>query len=316
MRLLEIGPDGRFSLTKDIVAVDEIPKYAILSHTWGSDEEEVTFQDLVHTTENYKDKIGFQKIQVCGQLAAIHGLKHFWVDTCCIDKSNNTELSTAINSMFRWYQNATICYVYLPDIQSRGRSGWEAAFRRSRWFTRGWTLQELIASPSVEFYSSDKHRLGDKTSLERLLCEITGISARAFQSHPLLEFSEAERMSWLTNRQTKLPEDMAYCMLGIFGVHMPLIYGEGKHNALRRLREEIAKSSPILREISSPLKGSSLGIYYRAQAFDESNNKEYRIGAYFKPNRGINTSVPSNSLPSGCRFCPAWRDPRHNARKV
>jgi hypothetical protein len=247
MRLLQLKTNGEFSLTKDLI--NDIPPYAILSHTWGNDDEEVTFKDL---SEGSGDtKAGYQKIQFCAEQAAGDSLQYFWVDTCCIDKSNNTELSEAINSMFRWYRDAAKCYVYLSDVSTPGfdakdqssRSLWESAFRGSRWFTRGWTLQELIAPPLVEFFSLEGMRLGDKKSLERQVQEITGIAARALQGTPLSEFSVAERMSWAENRETKREEDKAYSLLGIFDIHMPLIYGEGMRDAINRLREAIDKRS-------------------------------------------------------------------------
>ena len=247
MRLLERNNDGEFSLTKDFG--DDISRYAILSHTWGADTEEVTFRDLMDGTG--KGKAGYDKIRFCGERARRDGLQYFWVDTCCIDKSNNTELSEAINSMFRWYRNAAKCYVYLSDV-SRSTFGtddksnqlpWESAFRKSRWFTRGWTLQELIAPASVEFFSKDWEQLGNKASLERHIREITGIPVKALQGSPLSDFSVAERMLWTEKRETTRKEDKAYSLLGIFDVHMPLIYGEGGEKALKRLREEIDKAS-------------------------------------------------------------------------
>ena len=246
MRLLEIKSPGEYSLTKDLI--DNIPLYAILSHTWGEDEEEVTFNDFVTGTGN--SKIGYRKIQFCAEQTIRDGLQYFWVDTCCINKSNNTELSEAINSMFRWYQNATKCYVYLSDVSTNEHNqnnwspqSWEAAFRKSRWFTRGWTLQELIAPPSVEFFSSEGKRLGDKKSLEQQIHEVTGLAVQALQGSALFEFSIAERMSWAEKRETKREEDKAYSLLGIFDVHMPLIYCEGKLKALNRLQEGIEKLS-------------------------------------------------------------------------
>ena len=150
--------------------------------------------------------------------------------------------------MFRWYQNAARCYVYLtdvskPDIGVDNQRAWEEVFRKSRWFTRGWTLQELIAPASVEFYSKEGKLLGDKVSLGQLVCEITGIPIRAFQGSPLSDFGIPERMAWAEPRQTKREEDSVYSLLGIFDVHMPLIYGERKENAFKRLYEEIGKSS-------------------------------------------------------------------------
>jgi hypothetical protein len=248
MRLLQLKSNGEFGLTKDLI--NNIPPYAILSHTWGNDEEEVTFKDLAESSRDIK--AGYQKIQFCADQAARDGLEHFWVDTCCIDKSNNTELSEAINSMFRWYRNAAKCYVYLSDVSINEHNqnnlpsqSWEAAFRKSRWFTRGWTLQELIAPPSVEFFSVEGKRLGDKKSLGQQIHEATGLAVQALEGRTLFEYSVDERMSWAEKRETKREEDKAYSLLGIFDIHMPLIYGEGIKNAFRRLQEEIEKCSSI-----------------------------------------------------------------------
>jgi len=246
MRLLKLKDDGELSLIEFIG--DKIPGYAILSHTWGADGEEVTFKDLMKGTG--KSKAGYQKIRFCGEQAATDGLQYFWVDTCCIDKSSSAELSEAINSMFRWYHNAGKCYVYLSDVSTSSSIRndqlfqwiWEISFQKSRWFTRGWTLQELIAPASVEFFSVEGERLGDKISLERQIHEITGITAQALQGGPLSQFSVNERMSWTAKRETKREEDAAYSLLGIFDIHMPLIYGEGRKKALVRLHKEIKES--------------------------------------------------------------------------
>ncbi|KAH6665614.1 kinesin light chain [Halenospora varia] len=210
MRLLEYNDKGEFSLAEFFG--DEVPRYAILSHRWGA--EEVTLADLMDG--NGKKMAGYSKIQFCGEQSKRDGLQYFWVDTCCIDKSNSTEVAEAINSMFRWYQNATKCYVYLSDVSRRpfdtddkSNAPWESRFRKSRWFTRGWTLQELIAPVSLGFFSEEGELLGDKAE----------------------------------SRETTCKEDRAYSLLGIFDVNMPLIYGEGKEKALKRLREEIDKAS-------------------------------------------------------------------------
>jgi hypothetical protein len=249
MRLLERNSAGEFVLTKEFVGDDEIPPYAILSHTWGADTEEVTFEDLMNGTG--KDKTGYNKIQFCGEQARRDGYQHFWVDTCCINKANNNELSEAINSMFRWYRDAAKCYVYLSDVSTTKRKAsdqfaeftWESALRGSRWFTRGWTLQELLAPSAVEFFSREDKRLGDKRTLERHIHEITGIAIPALRGTPLFQFGVDERFLWAENRQTTRKEDEAYSLLGIFDIYMPLIYGEGRDNALTRLREEIDKPS-------------------------------------------------------------------------
>ena len=247
MRLLKRKSNDEFSLTEFFEG--QIPPYSILSHRWGADGEDVTFQELTEGTG--KGKAGYGKIQLCGKQTERDGLQYFWVDTCCIDKSNSTALSEAINSMFRWYRDAVKCYVYLADVSiptfsdddSTDLLPWESKFRKITWFTRGWTLQELVAPVSVQFFSRNWEELGSRASLERHIYEITGIPAKALQGSPLSGFSVTERISWAEKRQSAREVDKAYSLLGIFNVYMPLIYGEGEENAFKRLREEIDKAS-------------------------------------------------------------------------
>lgn len=244
MRLLKCLPNGGFGLT--FFDDDSTPPYAILSHTW-IEGQEITYTELLAGTGAEKD--GYAKIRFCGERAAKDGLEYFWVDTCCIDKSRNDELSTAINSMFRWYQRAARCYVYLSDVSvpdeaidaQTFRISWEHAFRQSRWFTRGWTLQELLAPASVEFFSHNGSRLGTRVSLEQEIHDVTGIPSRVLRGRKLSDFSVDERMNWTAKRNTTLKEDKVYCLLGIFGVFLPLIYGEGEEYAALRLKDEIEK---------------------------------------------------------------------------
>jgi len=247
MRLLYIDSSGRLNSTD--FRRKTIPPYAILSHTWGDDE--FLFEDLVNGTG--KRKAGYEKILFCGEQAARDHVQYFWVDTCCTDKWNLRELSNAINSMFRWYKNAAKCYAFLSDVSTPmtdaqlHQSTWEASFRNSRWFTRGWTLQELLAPASIDFFSSERQRLGDKASLEQQICEITRIPVTALRGDPLDEFSVPERMAWMVGRQTTQEEDMAYSLIGIFGVSMEFRYGEGKERALNRLQEEMEKGTASIR---------------------------------------------------------------------
>ncbi|KAJ4300817.1 hypothetical protein N0V90_002905 [Kalmusia sp. IMI 367209] len=240
------------SMTKNYIGNEEIPDYAILSHTW-KDGQEVTFDDLKNT-DNAKEiddrsSEGYRKLRFCAQQAKRDGLDYFWVDTCCIDKSNSSELQEAINSMFRWYKNAKKCYVYLSDVEYNSSDGndksfrrWKPAFRKSRWFTRGWTLQELLAPKAVEFFSKEGALLGDKRTLQDTIHEITKIPIDALLGSQLSEFSVAERFSWATNRLTTREEDGAYCLLGIFGIYMSLIYGEGRDHAISRLQKKVQEA--------------------------------------------------------------------------
>jgi len=220
---------------------NEIPAYAILSHVWG--EGEVTYQDMQASRSQAAKKAGFSKIsQTCRKALEEGSLEYAWIDTCCIDKSSSAELTEAINSMFRWYQEAEICYVYLADVPARGDPVFESAFTSSRWFTRGWTLQELLAPRDVRFYSMDWAFLGTKMDLCDQISKITTINPPFLRGANVQRASVAKRMSWASERKTTRVEDISYCLLGIFGVHMPMLYGEGE-NAFRRLQEEIIKIS-------------------------------------------------------------------------
>ncbi|KAH7406071.1 kinesin light chain 1 [Phaeosphaeria sp. MPI-PUGE-AT-0046c] len=238
MRLLTCSNTEDLSFTKDLMEDADVPPYAILSHTWG--DQEVLFNDLLGSAG--RDKAGYDKIRFCTQQARRDNLYHCWIDTCCINKHDPIELQDAINSMFRWYARAARCYVFLSDVSTNNglsSSTWEASFRASRWFTRGWTLQELLAPRQVTFFSREGDKLGDRTSLERQIHEITGISMSALRATPLDAFTVTERLSWAAGRTTTRKEDRAYSLLGIFGVFLPPIYGEGNDHAFKRLYREI-----------------------------------------------------------------------------
>ncbi|KAF8862493.1 HET-domain-containing protein [Acephala macrosclerotiorum] len=233
-----------------------IPPYAILSHTWGS--EEVTLQDWQDTSRRSL-KVGFAKIQGACDRAREDGYRYVWVDTNCIDKTSSAELSEAINSMFAWYRDAGCCYVYLADVPDAawclnsdgGSDGGldKDLFCRSKWFTRGWTLQELLAPENVVFFSQNWKRIGTKVDFKTELSQITGIGSDylvwslEYPKGPIIwEASVAKRMSWMSKRVTTRIEDLAYCMLGIFDINIPLLYGEGQ-NAFIRLQEEILRTT-------------------------------------------------------------------------
>ncbi|KAM0367748.1 hypothetical protein ACHAPY_011687 [Fusarium culmorum] len=232
---------------KEFVSDDEVPPYAILSHTWDEDEvslqqwDSLVISDIV--TSDINSMKGYQKIKQFGQKAASHGFDWVWVDTCCIDKKSSAELSEAINSMFGWYRNAQVCYVYLQDVLwCTDKETIGERLYPSRWFTRGWTLQELIAPPKVEFYSTDWKKIGSKEDLCGLLSSITRIDEHILKGGDMDSVSVARRMSWASSRNTSRVEDAAYCLLGIFDVNIPLIYGEG-HKAFHRLQEAIMNAT-------------------------------------------------------------------------
>ncbi|RYP41740.1 hypothetical protein DL767_000756 [Monosporascus sp. MG133] len=221
-------------------------RYVILSHTW-EDGQEVSFQEWnTYITKNQgweavAQKSGFKKIEGACQEAKVHGFEYIWVDTNCIDKSSSAELSEAINSMFAWYTFSAVCFVYLSDVAFHYDVD-RTMFEDSRWFTRGWTLQELLAPIEVYFYSKEWMRLGTRISLAHEIADITSIGKDYLTGKNLHSASVATRMSWAATRQTTREEDKAYSLLGIFDINMPLLYGEGG-KAFLRLQEEIIKVS-------------------------------------------------------------------------
>ena len=221
--------------------------YAILSHVWRG--EEMSFQELralasspATSPEDTPRARASTKIRECCKLAESHGYEWLWIDTCCIDRSSSAELSEAVNSMFSWYSHAHVCYAYLFDVPGWGSlARRNSPFRLSKWFTRGWTLQELIAPRSLVFLSKDWKVLGTKASLAALLEQITGVDAEVLTfRRSVSAVSVARRMWWASSRRTTRLEDEAYSLMGLFGVHMPTVYGEGTR-AFRRLQEEILK---------------------------------------------------------------------------
>ncbi|KAK4098047.1 HET-domain-containing protein [Parathielavia hyrcaniae] len=217
----------------------DIPPYAILSHTWGT--EEVTFQDIQQGAA--QSRRGYGKLAGACNVAMQDGFEFIWIDTCCIDKTSSAELSEAINSMFNWYRNTEVCYALLSDVDAQEDAfALFSNFRESRWFTRGWTLQELIAPGVVYFYDAGWEQIGSRDTLLTPIVEITGINSDCFTAGDLSQFSAAQIMSWAANRNTTRIEDMAYCLLGLFDINMPLLYGEGDR-AFARLQEEILRQS-------------------------------------------------------------------------
>jgi len=232
---------------EEFASDDNLPPYAILSHTWGHDE--VSFADHVNrnahqdAARRQPPKAGYDKIDGCCKLAESEGFYYVWIDTCCIDKSSSAELSEAINSMFQWYRNAAICYAYLSDVDIlEPPSGEMEAFSSSRWFTRGWTLQELLAPAELVFLTSNWAEIGTKTSLATAVSRITRINTKVLREGNWAGYSVGQKMSWAAGRQTTRLEDEAYCLMGLFDVNMPLLYGEGR-KAFLRLQQEIFRVS-------------------------------------------------------------------------
>ncbi|KAF2993357.1 hypothetical protein E8E13_001411 [Curvularia kusanoi] len=212
----------------------DVPSYAILSHRWQQDEE-VSFGGL-EGPHPYSNRAGYKKIKDFCAEAQRRRLAYVWVDTCCIDKKSSAELSEAINSMYTYYNQAKICYVYLYDVDSM------KDFRQSSWFTRGWTLQELLAPPKLHFFNHVWKPISSRRKLASKIGGTTGIPVSALQHLDLAGYCVAEKFSWSAYRQTTREEDRAYCLLGLFQINMPLLYGEGAR-AFHRLQEEIMKTS-------------------------------------------------------------------------
>jgi ankyrin repeat protein len=211
------------------------PLYAVLSHRWSA--EEISFQDIQDGRAEIKET-GYAKIRNTCSIAAAGGIDYVWIDTCCIDKTSSAELSEAINSMYRWYREAVVCYAYLADVPDK-------KFTQSEWFRRGWTLQELIAPSIVIFLDSTWQEIGTKSSLQPAVSKATGIPAEVLLNGDIGNTSVAQKMSWAARRETTVVEDLAYCLLGIFDVNMPMLYGEGA-KAFVRLQEEILKAADDL----------------------------------------------------------------------
>jgi hypothetical protein len=254
--------DTNSMIMEDVLNVEDY-QYAILSHTWGDDE--VTFQEMTLQPLLAKAKKGYRKIAMTCNLAKKRGIRYAWVDTCCIDKTSSAALSEAINSMFQWYQQALICFAYLADMPAKN----PRTLAQCRWFTRGWTLQELIAPENLEFYDAEWQLFSTKIAQEKEISKITGINIRILQSGGSSNLSHipvGRKMSWASKRQTTRIEDLAYCLLGIFDISMPMLYGEGP-KAFVRLQEEIARNTndltlfawTALDETPSSPVGSSVG---------------------------------------------------------
>lgn len=316
-------------------------RYAILSHTW--DDKEQTYDDIrdlqasveklvretqpslpssstdLPSTTIFDQPSLFDKIKGVCEVARNAGYTLIWIDACCIDKSNSAELSEAINSMYEWYRLADVCYVYLTDVHDAVDPALpDSAFRRSRWHTRGWTLQELIAPEHVVFLTRGWRFLGTRVGLASTLREITGIDFNILTGVAGLDdISVARRMSWAARRKTSRVEDRAYSLLGIFGVHISPIYGENG-NAFVRLQEEIIRTIP---DQSIFAWGPSRGLQCTSQwwvepgvpcllasspsAFEHANDIVHLSASQFESRIGLASSTDSSwAPPLHCVFTP------------
>ena len=316
----------------------ETPKvsYITFSHTWldpepSGKQKEILLDDLDNRKEWMKKPAGAAKVTGACEAARrwfeqskkrdpeMQAIDHIWIDSCCIDQKHPAEVSASINSMYRWYQKAEVCLVYLSDIKRP--EGGAPDLSESRWFTRGWTLQELVASKTLEFYDMDWQPLGNDTELRDHLSSITGID-RAILAHKQIvsKVSIAQRMSWASGRGTRRDEDMAYCLMGLFGVQMPPLYGEGLESAFRRLQEEIIKYSDdpsvFAWQDDSMMSGQN-GLLARSPACFQSTgmyaHKPNRLNnePYVMTNKGISISLPLQKYQStyiASLDCPIGND--------
>ncbi|TAQ89073.1 hypothetical protein B7494_g2584 [Chlorociboria aeruginascens] len=288
--------------TRDIVVESfpsperpDIPDYAILSHRWGN--QEISLQDIQNLTPELKNTEGYKKIERCCKEATSVGWEWVWIDTCCIDKTDQVELTEALNSMFHWYRRAQVCYSYMSDVPStEDPRAKNSMFRKSKWFTRGWTLQELIAPQYLTFFGSDWKEVGTKSSLQELITSISGIPAQVLLTNSGGDISVAQRMSWASRRQTAKVEDKAYCLMGLFGVNMPMAYGEGD-NAFRRLQLEIMKLSDdhSIFAWTGDRYGNKRGLLAISPREFEHCAEVRRYGdssAFSMTNKGLNMKLP------------------------
>ena len=322
-----------------------LPQYAILSHRWGSEDEEVSYKQFRKGSVP-ADLPGLVKIQKFCRLADKRGFQWAWVDTCCIDKRSSAELSEAINSMYKWYKRSTLCCVHLADVrfskdelslklQSEKKfwqapEGWASlrdSFSKSSWFKRGWTLQELIAPKHIVFYDSHWNEIGPLKQFNKDVAKVTGIDENYLGpgSRSRAWPSVAARMSWASRRHTSREEDIPYCLLGIFDINMPLLYGEGANKAFIRLQIEIMKDShdESLFAWTSDQRYSSL-LAERPSYFANSGDivVPLSVGGISRPpysvtNNGLEIALPKKHLEMSrddkpVRLflqCRRWSDP-------
>ncbi|KAM0712011.1 hypothetical protein Q7P37_011105 [Cladosporium fusiforme] len=287
----------------------DVPEYAILSHTWGRDE--VTYQHVLGGTA--QEHGGYNKVLSAMRLAASDGLEYIWIDTCCIDKSSSAELSEALNSMYAWYERSKKCYAILEDVPERYSADFVSKFSSSRWFTRGWTLQELLAPTNVYFFGKDCTDvwtpIGDRIQLQDQISEVTKIPFGYLDGREHVHHaSVAKRMSWAAKRQTKREEDVAYSLLGLFQVNMPMLYGEGS-KAFLRLQEEIMKQSDdhsIFAWTKQPLddyhdssENGSTFEWVNEYSDDNIEFDELRNAQFMKGTHGLLADSPADYAQSG-----------------
>ncbi|VUC22964.1 unnamed protein product [Clonostachys rosea] len=336
--------------SKDIP--DPFPPYAILSHTWISPKEEITYQDFKTKKEDidngvYK-QMGWAKVKDYCDRAAKDGWEWAWMDTCCIDKTNPADTQEAINAMFRWYQKAGICYARLDDVDAyksideaqltdverpedgdldettgfnsilNNKQAHDAIGRslvKSKWFTRGWTLQELLAPHYLVFLDQRWHRIGTRESWSAEIkeaCRIEPEHLTTFKPTDFTTCSIAMRLSWASSRETTVEEDETYSLIGLFGISLPLIYGEGRWRAFNRLQRELIlvynddsifawTSSQSIQGLSNPQKQVNGILAPSIREFKSASQIQcfgYHDHIFSMTNRGLETNAKCWNCPS------------------
>ncbi|KAL4069061.1 hypothetical protein J3A83DRAFT_4053854, partial [Scleroderma citrinum] len=243
----------------------EPPPYAILSHSWCTGDTH-RFHEI--ESLGIANKPEYYKADMCCKLALEDGLNFVWIDTCCADAKSSAAFTEALNSAYAWYQNAEVCYVYLDDVDgTEDPEAEDSTFRRCKWFKRSWTLQELLAPENLFFFASNWSMIGTKAGLANVISSMTGIHCDALLYPKRIPFfSVAARMSWACGRKSSKGEDRVYSLMGLFGVHLPILYGEGARKAFLKLQHKIIKTSDdqsILawRSVSSPSSHHSNGPF-------------------------------------------------------
>lgn len=273
------------------------PDYVILSHMWG--DEEVSYDDI--HLPHARQMRGSRKIAGCCRIALRDGFDWAWIDTCCIDKRSSSELSEAINSMYEWYWSASICYAYLSDVREhRDSATTREEFETSRWHTRGWCLQELLAPDVVEFYDEAWKFLGTKAKLMHHISDVTGINGRYLLDRDAIRSASiATKFSWAAVRQTTRAEDMAYCLLGLLDINMPMLYGEGERAFYRLQSELIARYNDHTIFTWEAIEGSpdSMVVLAPSPAYFKQSAGNYNIEAEARStheitNHGLRITLP------------------------
>jgi hypothetical protein len=215
------------------------PPYAILSHRWiyqGGQSEEVTYQEFQNLDNIVMQKSGYAKIKATCYQAWRDGLQYVWVDTCCIKQGDHDDVARNIRSMFAYYRNSCICYVYLADVSTQDDAWRESQFPNSEWFKRGWTLQELLAPRDVAFFDREWNAIGSKLDFKDDIAQITTIPPDIISGKQALsKIHPLSRMAWRSGRQTTRPQDLAYCLAGLLGVSIDPDYTETFEQAMIRL---------------------------------------------------------------------------------